>query len=179
MKSRASLSRAERAPRAWYRERWPWLLIAGPAVVVVASLASAWLAIASDDGLVAQDYYKQGLLINRKLRAAGSDVEAARLGATVTLHANGEVRAHLVGLPPAPAEAPAHLRLTLAHPGHTGPQAIVALTRVADGEYVGEFSEPAVGRLVVTLESDSWRLPTTTVRDGVVPIELGAVAGHS
>jgi hypothetical protein len=178
MKSRASLSRAERAPRAWYRERWPWLLIAGPALVVVASLASAWLAIASDDGLVAQDYYKQGLLINRKLRAAGSD-EAARLGATVTLHANGEVRAHLVGLPPAPAEAPAHLRLTLAHPGHTGPQAIVALTRVADGEYVGEFSEPAVGRLVVTLESDSWRLPTTTVRDGVVPIELGAVAGHS
>jgi hypothetical protein len=177
MKNRALSFPAESAPRRWHRERWPWLLIAGPALVVVASLASAWLAIASDDGLVAQDYYKQGLLINRKLRAAGPD-DTPLVGATVNLHANGEVRAQVVGLPPAPAEAPARLRLTLAHPGHAGPQAIVALTRVADGEYVGVFSEPAAGRLVVTLESDSWRLPTTTVQSGVGAIELGSVAGH-
>jgi len=72
-----------------------------------------------------------------------------------------------------------HLRLTLAHPGHAGPQSIVALTRVADGEYVGVYTEPASGRLIVTLESDSWRLPTTTVQGGVVAIELGTVAGHS
>ncbi len=176
MKNRALSFPADSAPRRWYRERWPWLLIAGPALVVVASLATAWLAISSDDGLVAQDYYKQGLLINRKIRAAGSG-EVPQLGATVTLRANGEVRAQVVGLPPAPA--PARLRLTLAHPGHTGPQSIIALTRVADGEYVGVFSEPAAGRLVVTLESDSWRLPTTTVQSGVGAIELGAVAGHS
>ena len=178
MKNRASSSPAEPAPSSWYRQRWPWLLIAGPAVVVVASFASAWLAIASDDGLVAHDYYKQGLLINRKLRAAGSG-DAPQLGATVTLRANGEVRAQVAGLPPAPAEAPMHLRLTLAHPGHAGPQSIVALTRIADGEYVGVYTEPASGRLIVTLESDSWRLPTTTVQGGVVAIELGTVAGHS
>jgi hypothetical protein len=83
---RASSSRAERANRAWYREPWPWLLAAGPAVVVVASLVSAWIAIRSDDGLVAEDYYKRGLLINKKLESLRADDEAK---------------------PPAPIEAPA------------------------------------------------------------------------
>ena len=51
-------------PVAWYRERWPWLLIAGPAIVVLASFTTLWLAAASDDGVIADDYYKRGLLIN-------------------------------------------------------------------------------------------------------------------
>ena len=51
----------------WYRQRWPWLLIAGPAIVVVASLVTAWLAASTDDGVIADDYYKRGLLINQEL----------------------------------------------------------------------------------------------------------------
>lgn len=37
----------------WYRHRWPWLLMAGPAVVVVAGVFTAWLAISRADALVA------------------------------------------------------------------------------------------------------------------------------
>ena len=51
----------------WYREPWPWLLMLGPAIVVVAGLYTAILAVRSDDGLVATDYYRQGLEINKKL----------------------------------------------------------------------------------------------------------------
>ena len=58
--------------------------MAGPFVVVVASLASAWIAIASDDGLVAEDYYKQGLLINRRL-AAMERIQTRDPSATITL----------------------------------------------------------------------------------------------
>ena len=36
------------------RGPWPWLLAAGPALVVVASLASAWLAISKSDPVVAE-----------------------------------------------------------------------------------------------------------------------------
>ena len=39
------------APHAppWYREPWPWLLMAGPAAVVVAGLITAWIAVKTDD----------------------------------------------------------------------------------------------------------------------------------
>ena len=52
----------------WYREPWPWLLMAGPALVVVAGLTTAWIAVTHEDGLVADDYYKRGLAINQELR---------------------------------------------------------------------------------------------------------------
>ena len=53
--------------KPWYREPWPWLLMAGPAAVLVAGAATTWIAFASADGLVADDYYKQGLAINKRL----------------------------------------------------------------------------------------------------------------
>ena len=38
----------------WYREPWPWLLMAGPAIVVAACIVSAILAIATADPLVSE-----------------------------------------------------------------------------------------------------------------------------
>jgi hypothetical protein len=38
-----------------------------PATAVVAGFITLWLAITSFDGLVADDYYKQGLAINQTL----------------------------------------------------------------------------------------------------------------
>jgi len=54
--------------RPWYREPWPWIIIAGPASAVVAGVALLWLAIDSNDGLVVDDYYKEGLAINQVIR---------------------------------------------------------------------------------------------------------------
>ena len=55
-------------PVPWYRHRWTWGLMAGPAIVLVAGAVTMVLAIRSDDGLVARDYYKRGLMINRVLK---------------------------------------------------------------------------------------------------------------
>ena len=43
------------AARPWYKEPWPWLLMSGPAAVVLAGALTAWLAFAGADGLVAED----------------------------------------------------------------------------------------------------------------------------
>ena len=48
-----------------YRHRWPWLLMLGPFIVVVAAAVTVYLAVISNDGLVDGDYYKQGLAINQ------------------------------------------------------------------------------------------------------------------
>ena len=51
----------------WYRQPWPWLLMAGPAIVVVAGIVTAVIAFTGADGVIADDYYKQGMAINRTL----------------------------------------------------------------------------------------------------------------
>jgi uncharacterized protein len=53
--------------KRWYREPWPWILMAGPAIVVVAGCVTAFIAVTTSDGLVAEDYYRRGVEINRRL----------------------------------------------------------------------------------------------------------------
>lgn len=59
----------------WYREPWLLLVVGGPALVVVASFITLYLAITRPDPLVSKDYYRDGLRINQTLAAE----EAARV----------------------------------------------------------------------------------------------------
>lgn len=60
------MNNAQRAA-PWYRQLWPWLIMAPPIVSVIGGLALAWAAVTTNDGLVTPDYYKQGIEINRRL----------------------------------------------------------------------------------------------------------------
>lgn len=40
------------ASRPWYREPWPWVLIALPLTAVIASAVTFWLAVSHPDYLV-------------------------------------------------------------------------------------------------------------------------------
>ncbi|SCK56978.1 hypothetical protein VAR608DRAFT_5968 [Variovorax sp. HW608] len=51
----------------WWRYPLLWMVLAGPAVVVVASFVTLWLAMRSPDPVVAEDYYRQGIEINKTL----------------------------------------------------------------------------------------------------------------
>ncbi len=51
----------------WYRQFWPWFIIALPASVVVASFFTLWLAISNPDPLVVADEQYQRL--NSELKA--------------------------------------------------------------------------------------------------------------
>ncbi len=144
--------RAEDLPaQPWFRELWPWLLLAGPAIVVVAGAVTAWLAISSNDGLVIDDYYKEGLAINRTV---GRGEAAARRGirAQLTL-ADDRIRV-LLG---APAGRGA-LTLRMVHPTRSGMDQSVDLDAVQPGEYAGRLRPLAPGRWHVVLEGAEWRL---------------------
>ena len=43
----------EQPKKPWYREPWPWILMSGPAIVVVAGTATAIIAIRTADPVVA------------------------------------------------------------------------------------------------------------------------------
>jgi len=118
----------EAVSRPWYREPWPWILMSGPAAVVVAGFATLWLAVSTSDGLVAEDYYKQGLAVNRVF--AREDA-AERLGLVATVEpARGTLRVRLAG-----RAAPPALFVRLAHATRAGFDVTLRLARGADGSY--------------------------------------------
>ena len=55
------------APRPWWRHGHVWLVVAGPAVVVVASCVTFFIAARGADPVVAEDYYRRGIQINQQL----------------------------------------------------------------------------------------------------------------
>ena len=67
--------RNEGAP--WWKHGHVWLVIAGPAAVVIAGVVTAVIAVRGADPVVEADYYRRGIEINKTL-AAG---ERARLPA--------------------------------------------------------------------------------------------------
>ncbi|WP_087023723.1 FixH family protein [Thaumasiovibrio subtropicus] len=50
--------------KAWYKQFWPWFLIALPTSAVVASLVTFSIFSQNKVSLVAEDYYKRGKAIN-------------------------------------------------------------------------------------------------------------------
>ncbi len=70
----------------WYREPWPWIAMSGPAVVVVASLFSAYLAVEGADPVIDENYYEHGLQINAQLARLQ---QANRLGLSTELQLAG------------------------------------------------------------------------------------------
>ena len=150
----------------WHRHPWPWLLMAGPAVVVVAAFATLYLAVKSDDGLVADDYYKKGLAINRT-RARAERAAALGLAATVDVDASGQARVDLVAASQEPDALPAALRLNMLHPTRAGHDIRGVVVRGPDGRYVGTLDPLPPGRWRIVVETDAWRLPSAEV-DGAV-----------
>ena len=51
----------------WWRNGFVWLVIAGPAFVVLASIVTFVVAARGSDELVQQDHYRKGVEINRQL----------------------------------------------------------------------------------------------------------------
>jgi hypothetical protein len=138
--------------KPWYRHRWPWLLMLGPGVVVVAGAITIWIAFASADGLVADDYYKQGLAVNRVL---AKEEAARRLGISAEVRIGaGEIAVQLAG------EQPQALFVRLAHATRAGLDVRLRLAPAADGAYRAELAPLAPGRWQIVIEDarGSWRI---------------------
>ncbi len=158
-------------PAPWYRQRWPWLLIAGPAIVVVAALFTAWLAASTDDGVIADDYYKRGLLVNKELDRTAR-ARALGLSAVLRVAPDGAATLQLEGSAESAAAPPA-VRVLFAHPTRAGHDRSIVLTRGPGGVYVGTIVPRPAGRWLVTVETESWRLPTVQTTDGLGEVRIG------
>lgn len=162
--------RSENQP--WYKERWPWFLMAGPAIVIVAGFITLWLAVESNDGLVTDDYYKQGLAVNQRMHR---DQQAAGLG----LHADlmrADLNVRLILGADRAAKIPEVIVLKLAHPTRSGQDQAVQMQAEGAGFYSGKLSADISGRWLVSIEDPAgqWRLQGEWQADSVEPLRLSA-----
>lgn len=146
---------ADRGP--WYREPWPWLLALGPVTVIIAGFITAYLAVISNDGLVEDDYYKQGLTVNQR---TARDQRAGELAIEADLVVGGSgdrIRALLRGNEE--FQLPEALTLRIVHPTRPGFDQAVVLRSEGGGVYAGVLT-PVQGRWHLALEDDrqEWRL---------------------
>lgn len=139
----------------WHREPLVWMVLAIPAAAVVAGAVMLVLANATWDGLVADDYYRRGMQINRSL---ARDEEAARLGlaATVAFPAPGRVEVHLSRPMEARDGDPPHLRFARA--GRAGRDVEVDLRRSAHDAWRGEVPALPSGKWYAEIGTARWRL---------------------
>lgn len=158
------------SPKPWYREPWPWIIMSGPAIVVVAGIATAVLAFRGFDGPTGAEYYKDGLAVNQELGRAhkGSELGVTGIARFESLQDGDAVRVVVRATQALPAE-PA-LKLRLVHPGtrELDREAMLSRSEVsADGQeasFVGrwhatrEFHSPRPVNWTLILETPSWRV---------------------
>ena len=146
----------------WYRQGWPWLLILLPASTVIASMVTIWLAFTNDDALVRDDYYREGLAINRRL---DSEARARELGMAAELRYDAPARVvelRLRGLPDAPGE----LTLAIEHPTDAMRDQSVVLLGAGNGVFRGTVHQALDGKRYLLIEhvpadGRGWRLRGT------------------
>lgn len=161
--------------RPWYKERWPWLLMAGPAAVIVAGVVTVWLAVISNDGLVTDDYYKQGLTVNQRLQR---DHQAEKLGLQADLMRSGTgLRLMIRG--EEGIALPTILVLKLAHPTRAGQDQSIAMKAEGQGFYSGKMDVEVGGRWLVSIEDPDkqWRLQGEWQSDADGPFSIKAKTG--
>jgi len=141
--------------RPWYREPLVWLVIAIPATSVVMGVVMVWLAVASDDGLVRDDYYRSGLEINRVL---DRDRAARRRGLAATLMLDPRTRRVKLGFDAAfTANQPA-IELHMFHATRSGFDRTLTLRLAGDGVYVGKLPPLEPGAWNLEVGGSDWRI---------------------
>jgi len=146
----------------WWKHRWPWLLMMGPALAVVGGGYTGWLAFTREDALVVGDYYKQGRAINQDLRR---DHAAAALGMSATIAydaTTGMLAGRVVRNDREPVGS---LLLHLSHATLPEKDIKVMLRPNADGSFVTALPMLERSRWTVLLESEQrdWRLAGTWI----------------
>lgn len=142
----------------WYKQFWPWFLMALPATAVIGGIITIVIAMTNPDGLVKDDYYKAGLGINRTLEREQQAINLGLSAAVTWQPGEQQLSVQIQAHQPVKSE---RLLLQLIHPTRSGQDIRIPLLHQEGGRYTGLLAgSPTAGNwyLFITPEDESWRL---------------------
>lgn len=142
----------------WYKQFWPWFLIAIPVITFIMGMVLLNLATNTTDSLVVDDYYKEGKAINARL---GKIEEARRRNITTDLRIeDGNISLKFHSGIPKEGQA---LKLTFYHTTLKERDTAVLLSRDANGVYRGYVESALDGKWRITLTpiDEVWKIQQT------------------
>ena len=143
----------------WYKQFWPWFLIAVPIITMMVGAILMTLAINTKDTLVKDDYYKEGKAINLDL----AKIQAARKRGIVTYLTVSDTQIALRFLSGQPTEKAA-LTLEFFHPTLSEKDFNVLLNYSNPTQsYIAPITRSITGKWRVTLHPHhrEWRVQDT------------------
>lgn len=159
----------------WYRQFWPWFIIALPASAVVAGLYTLWIALQTGDSLVMRSDDGVNTVTERIIAA---EQQAAQYGLLATVSIDSLTNAVSVSIGASDATAIADtLELFMRHPTIASRDVLIMLhlampDAAGNPLWVGHFTQPLSDRMIMTLSSeDSWRM--TAEWSGESMLQLG------
>ena len=148
--------------KPWYRQFWPWFIIALPASAVVAGLTTVWIAMQTTDSLVVSSEDGVRNATDRHLLA---ERLAAELDVAALVEIDPETRVVSAAVRSSGLDAlPATLDFELSHPAFANRDQHITLSRAmndSDGNpvWVGHFLSVPSGRFYAVLKAgDDWRV---------------------
>ncbi|MBQ0790063.1 MAG: FixH family protein [Cycloclasticus sp.] len=145
----------------WYKQFWPWFLILLPLSVVIASVATFWVAQNNQPSLVSGNYYKQGLAINSNLQL---QEKANQLGLSSKLSLGATtLTVQLNGL----HNDPQALVVELRHPTISQHDRSLQLTNIAPNVYQAPFTLPKSGKWYLSISdtNTTWTIKQVLMLD--------------
>ena len=140
----------------WHKEHFVWMIIFFPVLAIVGGIITINLAFKSNDGLVVDDYYKQGLEINRTLQRdqlamdyqlqADINIDHQLEEVVIKLNANSSF------------VYPENLSVTFLNSTRAGFDKEVNLLLTEEATYRGNLSKLMTGKWYVYIQRDDWRL---------------------
>jgi uncharacterized protein len=148
--------------KPWHSYPLVWMMISIPFSAVIMGVVMIWLAVDTDDGLVADDYYKQGMAINDVIIL---DTKASELKLNATIEFNRVDKVIKLKFDKGLLERyPDSLQLKFQHATRANSDIAVTLAHGLDDQYIG-YLERAISEGVwyfevnnKTMGAEDWKL---------------------
>lgn len=134
-------------PTPWYKQFWPWFVIAIPVSSMLVAVVQISYALNSPNDMVIDNYYKEGLGINKVLDKRNLAVEL-KIAANITIdNTTGEV----ILITENAQEQ--NLTLNFFNSAISNKDFTLELTKIADNQYRGNLQKSISGIWNLYLES--------------------------